>query len=1238
MAKRRIWRRLLYVLGFLVLALVAVVLTARFWFPPLMERGAERLGVTYKKYERLEDGRFAISELVRTNEAFDLKIERIEGFRPWQWLKNVREGKTNDLPEYLVVNGWRVVIHGDREKKEESKPERGVYDYYQLAEQYIEVAKKWAPKALFLNGVVEFKDRHVTFATITWENGRLEGAGTWPEEAVPLDIKARLTEEPYQLSFAMHPLDFRTRLRAWETNETVVAQVDTFYKGNKLAANAQWSTNGILPMEATLRSEDFNLPAELVKLERYQNLTGDLTAKWEDDSYTFNLQAHAEPLGSATNLPPVDIVLGAAGDTNSVRVEELSAMAPGLRLSASAPIEVNYQGRLLSERSRLDVLAELEKLPWIEMKGRIEGNLVLEQGEKLPLVNFQLSGQNVGLEELETSSLEIEGAVDWPMVEGLEGRVRFGTNGVMEFSAAGNIQEQRIENATIKAQGAIAQEALPPQVSYDSIDLVARASGPLTNLQHEARLELSGFRAPEIRPLNLDLQWHAQQAQFDQLALLAKAGAAELFLSGAGHVDGASTNLVVRELRLTKSDEPVLQLAQPFEISLLSTNIGNGARPLIRIGSMRWEGENRALHLSANLAWPESGDIFFATTNVSPDLFQAFVTRSLSGLELAQLGVDADWNQGPLHAAVKGDLSVEQDPFDEVSARFAAEMDGSGLTLSDLDVVGTNGTIVTARGFLPVSVHPVSSERPVRLASRENLDFHVRTAPNEKFWKKVGELASIQLQDPSVQLDVTGTTRQPTGKLEFSVAAVDLLRTNQALPEVRNIEGSLVLNEEVLRIPSIQFEVEGEPVRVTAETPLGQGFWSMRREEVQKYLMTNSTARVVARNLDVASFVRFAPEYVAPAGTVNINAGVDPGLALSGFLRVTNVSTRPLPTIGVVENIFANVRLEGRVVQLEELSAMLGGETVVVEGMVDVSEEQLARTFPGLKLTVKGQNVPLARNPDIILRSDLDLVISNMETNPPVISGMVNLEDSVLLQDIATLVPGRVASPSKRPPYFSVEQDPVDGWRVDLRVRGVDFMRVRSPFFHGQVSANFHVTGTLEEPMALGEATISSGRIIFPFGTLGVNQALVSLTSEHPYMPHLFLLAKGRVFGYDITMQAEGAADEPVIEFSSVPPLTSEEIVLMLTTGQIPRSDFGFSNEERASKLALFLGKSFWQKLNPGGGGEERLIIRSGEDVSEEGKQTYSVEYKMTDDWSLTGEYDRFGDLNAGVKWKIFSK
>ncbi len=185
-------------------------------------------------------------------------------------------------------------------------------------------------------------------------------------------------------------------------------------------------------------------------------------------------------------------------------------------------------------------------------------------------------------------------------------------------------------------------------------------------------------------------------------------------------------------------------------------------------------------------------------------------------------------------------------------------------------------------------------------------------------------------------------------------------------------------------------------------------------------------------------------------------------------------------------------------------------------------------------------------------------------------------------------------------------------------------MRVRSPFFTGTASANFMIQGTAKEPLALGEVNLPSGVIAFPFANLTIRQGIVSMTSENPYVPQVFVIAGGRAFGFDITMQVEGPGHEPIASFSSVPAHTSQEIVLLLTTGNIPRADFGFSNEQRASKLAFFLGKNLWSKFKGGTADEERLEIRSGEDISVQGRQTYAVEYKLSPRWSLVGEYDRF--------------
>jgi translocation and assembly module TamB len=178
----------------------------------------------------------------------------------------------------------------------------------------------------------------------------------------------------------------------------------------------------------------------------------------------------------------------------------------------------------------------------------------------------------------------------------------------------------------------------------------------------------------------------------------------------------------------------------------------------------------------------------------------------------------------------------------------------------------------------------------------------------------------------------------------------------------------------------------------------------------------------------------------------------------------------------------------------------------------------------------------------------------------------------------------------------------------------------------------------LKDPIALGDLRIDSGLVRFPFANFQVQQGLVTLTSQDPYRPKLLVRGASKQFGYDIRMDVSGAVDSPIVQFTSNPALSSEQILLMITAGQLPQGAFNLTPEQRAQTVALFLGRDFLSKLGFGDQSQDRLSISSGEEISLQGRPTYHVEYKLSPRWSVTGEYDRFGDFNAGLKWRVYSK
>jgi translocation and assembly module TamB len=408
---------------------------------------------------------------------------------------------------------------------------------------------------------------------------------------------------------------------------------------------------------------------------------------------------------------------------------------------------------------------------------------------------------------------------------------------------------------------------------------------------------------------------------------------------------------------------------------------------------------------------------------------------------------------------------------------------------------------------------------------------------------------------------------------------------------------------------------------------------------LKRSVLTNSAGHFTAGPAPLAPFAQFAPAFLVPEGRWKVDLEIAPGGRLSGALDLAGLSSRPLPPLAPLREINARLQLRERSFIFEKFTATLGGESLNLSGQIDLPKDLAVRSvLPGMNLRLTGTNLPLARKPELVVRGDLNLQITNTLGAVPLIMGEVTLKESYYLKEIRALVPGRLAKAQRRPPYFSIEQAPFDVWRLNLRVHGDRCFKIRSPLFSGVASAAFTLEGTLSEPFAFGEAILNQGTVQFPFANVRINQGLVTLARDDPFRPKVLASGTSRSFGYDIKMDVHGPADEPSIEFTSTPGLTTEQIILMLTTGEIPQSEQLFSNQQRAGKLAMFLGKSLWSKFSGGEGGAERLTIRSGEEISDQGKQTYRVEYKLTDIWALVGEYDRFGSINAGLKWKLYSR
>jgi translocation and assembly module TamB len=1060
-------------------------------------------------------------------------------------------------------------------------------------------------------------------------------------------------------------VDFATR-----TN-TAILQSTWSWWSNQIALSAQFPHEGILPQTAIARVQQFTVPAQSIRLPGYENIAGSLLAKWDNGRFAVDLNVKAKPLAKETNMPPVTIDTHATGDTNAAVIESAVISSPWLRAELSKRLTLHFQGELLREPATMKLAADLSQQPWARLAGDINGEVQFTpNGAKFPNATFAFSASEVGGYRIQAKTLTVKGSFHWPLLDITNLNAVLDDGSTIKLAGKVDLENQVVEGANAEINGRVAQRFLPAGYSYQDLTLTLNAQGPLNHLTHGGALEITNATLPQTRPLQLKLAWTGEDMNLNRAQISVAASNSTLLavFSLATNQAPALTNVAVnlQKLSLQKKGQSVLELQKPATIVM-----GKGETNLwlLRIAGFDWRGPGGELGLESDLDWPGEGRAHITGGNLQSDLPQDFFKFRTEKFQIGKLDAAAGWTNGPLVFRVEvigsGTIGAkapeapaenrhvrspvvperrleELQPATQLGGPVALQMlvtgDQNGIAISNLVVNSETSTVAVVHGFLPATLNPNAQSNMLNVAVEKPFNLEMTTKPQSVLWKKLTELSGVVLREPNLNVNLAGTWREPTGEVRADVQEIHLPSTNQMLPRLEKLKINLQLSPQLATLNECKFLVQGQPVTASGKLPLEKNFWeNIGKRKAPDW--RDASARVRMEKAQISALQPLFPKYLSPQGELTFEARLIPGGNFEGELEVAGARTRPFPNVGPVRDIQLSAQLRDLVIRLEKASALVGGSAVRMSGEGDLrGTNWFKEDVPPFQFALRGTNVPISRQPDSVIRSDLNLAVTKTNGAPTLISGVVRMRDSFYLSDITDLVPGKVASPGKRPPYFSIEDEPFARWRLSLYVGGEKGMRVRSTIFRGQVTPNLRIQGTLKEPLALGDAKIDSGTVKFPFADFEVNQGLVTLSSDNPYRPTLLVSAASKRFGYDVKMDVTGFADAPVIQFSSTPPLSSEQLVLMVTAGELPKTGYTLSPQQRAQTAALFVGKDLLAKLGFGDSGEPRLTITSGAEISEEGKPTYNIEYKLTDRWALEGEYDRFNAYNAGLKWRVYSK
>jgi translocation and assembly module TamB len=1224
--------------GLLVLVLLPV------WFPWVLAPVAGRFGLGFAEYERQGWTRFALTEVRGGWNGTHLEAQRAESVLPTTWLWQRWNSSTNNLPLVSVTDVQLRIGPTTNPVPKRAKSPGSTGGTLDQITQIARTLQQWLPRAELTNLTIQIESNLIFVPQATWQAGRVRATARIPPARGDLELVAQL-EGTQSLKFTMDWAAYETSLRG-DFSRTAAGWNglgELAWLTNRAELAALFTTNSWWPAQAQANFHDWQIPAEFLQVEGYENLVASLTANIVSNRFEVQATGFAEPsdVAAESGWPAVNFSFGADGSPAGVSLNSLNIQSPWLNADLTNSVGITRTGQLLAEPAQLRVALDLDKLPGAALNGKAEGVVRIEpQAGRVPELQFRLAAEQVRAGSWAAKTILVRGGYRAPQLTLDELRVELADGSVLLAEGEYDGVTRNILAGQWKLSGEILKRFLP-ELSYAEMMAAGEIRGPLTNLAHTGEATITSFQTTGLKPLEIHTKWRGEMFRLDSAELELTAGQSVLSLDATADFNAAERKVAatVNQLFLRRAAEELYALPAPGTITF-QTGPTSAAGKLwsLAVSNFTWQSEHRAISANADFTWPIRGEIALALTNVAGADFSDFIAADLTNILVGEFNGTAQWSNGPVQAMISVTGSLTNDASQVFSVRGSAQTDEQlAVELTALARGFTPTLVVT--GMIPVQVRLDRGADWLGWNASQNIALvgSWQDTQTETFSIPLGAPGQLEVLRPAGQIRLSGTPEAPSVELTATVAQlIWQTQTNALRPRLEDVHLAVELRPEAIQVKTFTAKLDGQPIFATGEWLLTKRDWQELRAVGTLPDWDRAQGHLELAEAQVAALAAYLPEVLAPEGRLSATLNLKPGKQLQGLLTLTNAATRPMGPITPLRDIVGVVQFDGQRAELQNLRAQIGGQPIRAGGFVTLPDQYGSGLDYNINLS--GTNVPLARSPELLLRGDFAVTLRGGSNQPPRLAGTVTLRDGLFVQHASALVWNSPRRPEWRPPYFSVTNQPFADWNVDLAVRGNRFLRVRTPVFSSIASADFQLRGSLRTPVLTGDARVNSGRLIFPFGSLEIDQGLVSFSGNDPRGPELQFNASGRNYRYDLRLEVEGPADGANVIFSSTPPLGSEQILLMLTAGEIPQSEYAYTDTARAGRLVTFLGQDLLSRYLGSDPARERLIIQTGESISEAGQLTYSIEYRLSDRWSIIGEYDEFNAFNTDLKWKVFNR
>lgn len=970
---------------------------------------------------------------------------------------------------------------------------------------------------------------------------------------------------------------------------------------------------------------------------RATDLPAWLDAPRPPGSFAARVPAHALELGARLTEVGLELDRGRLTTTGGTLVVRPSSIAWG-------PPESLLEGAHFD----LDLGLQFEDLAALgavlAMPGRwtgsLRGSLALEGTWRALEGGVDLEGRGVVASDLELGELRARLSANAQRVLVPELRTS-GPLGELELAGTWIPSEMRIADAHLRARLALPQALLPNVFASGTIEVEAEARGTLSEptgrVHVRAReVELLALGGHTLSRLDLSASVEPGRVAVEELAL--QAAGSELRAVGAfSHSVWRAPYTIELEAVEARRGELELALASPARATW--------ERGAFDTGPVRFAGSAGELELDVSgaggdLALEVSASQLDPMPLLAPLAPRGFLAEGIEGR--ATLAVRA--RQVSADAALEVGRLIPAAGVPEL--RFGAHgtlRDGRAhVDRFELARAGTGSLSIT--GGAPFD--PLADQRygPGPLALRGRFEL-------EDLGRLPFDLARADLALTGrigVDFDLTGEWSGARGALQVEGRELALVsRSGTPLFGPGTLSAHVLADESAMQLSDVQLMAPAQ-LELTGAGSLGLALapadWIAGTAIELGAAPLDVQLRFAAA--DIAFLARLFDDVRRVAGRVEGDLALAGTLAApepSGSLRIRDAALRFAGNVPPLDVVHAELELEGLRLALPVLDGEVGGAPLSASGSLDWSGSE-----PRLELELEGREILIVHQPTLRLRSDADLHVSGPFSALEV-TGKLELRDGRYTKRVELFRRdgGTRAAPGPPLELFSFESGPLSTLRLDVAITSREPFKVENNLVQGALRADLRLTGTGKAPELLGALFVDPTLVQLPATTLETTSGTLVFQRDDPLMPVLDVRLETRVRGYDVTVRATGPIDDPELELNSIPPLPSEDLLVLVLTGKPPDLTWDADTGEQAAQtVAFYVGKDLLSDWFGGDGGGDaswldRIEWRTGVDMTASGEETSELMLRVAGAgrgaagrtvW-LRAENDAYDRVNYGVRF-----